>query len=213
MPITKCLISVSSSVGRLLGRRRASLPPRLSPSPGSGSGVGIASSSLSARPRRSRCGKGATLALPTCPERIQCPRRHRSHRCLRVHSAVGGDAGHVAELIMFMATLTPQPSRNFRLRKRRQVSLLEPPLFPISGRTDHQDGVVFWTVFSRTDLDCASCGLMGSSMIMMSPPRPVSVPPTGQPISAFRGAHLRLGVLGLVDTGSSEKPVGTNQSA
>jgi hypothetical protein len=25
-----------------------------------------------------------------------------------VHSAVGGDAGHVAELIMFMATLTPQ---------------------------------------------------------------------------------------------------------
>ena len=32
----------------------------------------------------------------------------KATRCLRVHSAVGSDAGHVAESIAFMATLTPQ---------------------------------------------------------------------------------------------------------
>src|SRR5262249_6476399 len=32
----------------------------------------------------------------------------KATRCLRVHSAVGSDAGHVAESITFMATLPPQ---------------------------------------------------------------------------------------------------------
>ncbi len=32
----------------------------------------------------------------------------KATRCLRVHSAVGSDAGHVAELIAFMATLPPE---------------------------------------------------------------------------------------------------------
>lgn len=49
----------------------------------------------------------STAASIAAIERL-IPAGIKATRCLRVHSAVGSDAGHVAESIAFMATLPPQ---------------------------------------------------------------------------------------------------------
>jgi hypothetical protein len=60
-------------------------------------------------------------SVPTIERLI--PAGIKATRCLRVHSAIGSDAGHVAESIAFMATLPPEDRAGIARATHETISL------------------------------------------------------------------------------------------